>query len=212
MNKPDLSKQFTLESGLLIVVSGPSGTGKSALCQKYLKDYPNTALSISETTRAPRGKEQNGVEYTFISETLFEERADTDYYLEHAGVYNKHYGTPRHHVLGLLKQGRDVILEIDPQGAEQIRKNFPDAISVFILPPSYDKLEERIRGRKTETEEQITLRLSSALREIDKAAHYDYAIVNRENKLEEAVQNLRSIAEAERLKISRLKGFNEEKA
>lgn len=204
MNKTDYASYYTLDKGLLLVVSGPSGAGKSALCREYVQSHPDTVLSVSETTRAPRAGERDGVEYTFITEDVFETRRQQDYYLECAGIYNKHYGTPHRKIEALLERGQNVILEIDPQGAAQVREKIPEAVTVFVLPPSFEQLEHQIRGRQTETEAQICLRLSSAQKEIERAEHYDFIIINQKGRLDCAVSALDAIVRAEHCSAPRI--------
>ncbi len=204
MNSINFQKEFTLKQGLLFVVSGPSGAGKSLMCQEYIKKNPKTLLSISETTRKPRKNEINGREYYFIDEELFSKRVNEDYYLEYAGKFQNHYGTPKKPITQALKEGRDVILEIEPQGAAQVRKAFPSVISIFVLPISTNELIKQIKGRKTETEEQINLRLSDLQKEIEQIRFYDYIIINRFGHLKESVKLLEDIAQSERCSVKRI--------
>ncbi len=204
LNKDNFSNYYSLKTGLLIVVSGPSGAGKSLITQEYIKKHPEAVLSISETTRSPRKGELNGREYYFVNEKTFLKREKEDYYLESAGKYQNRYGTPKKKIIQDLKNGKDVILEIETQGAEQIRKKFPDVVSVFVLPTSFTDLEKQIRGRKTETEEAINLRLSETRSEVDQIKYYDFVLINRFGYLDESVKALTDIIKAERYNVKRI--------
>lgn len=186
-----------MKKGKLFIVSGPSGTGKGSICKELLKLDPGLRLSVSVTTRKPREGEQNGREYHFISRDEYMKLLDEGGLLEHASVYGKTlYGTPRKPVEEWIGQGIDVILEIDVQGAFQVRENYPDCILVFILPPSMEELESRMRGRGSETEETMAARLGEAQHEIDLSRQYDYRIIN--DDISQAIQELQHIIEAER--------------
>lgn len=185
--------------GLLFVVSGPSGAGKGTICKRLAKDS-NIDLSVSMTTRSPRPLEKEGVSYYFVSEEEFLRMRDEGGFLEHACVYGNYYGTPKDAVLSKLEQGRDVVLEIDIQGALQIRKNYPKGIFIFILPPSMTELRKRITGRGSESEEAINLRLGEALKEVSYIDKYDYCVVNGE--LSEAVSRVAAIIKAEHSRVS----------
>lgn len=204
LNKDNFEAYYTLHQGLLIIVSGPSGAGKSEICKSYVSNNQDTFLSISETTRKPRGKEKDGREYYFVDEETFTKRSEEDYYLEYAGIYEKRYGTPKAPIYNQLESGKDVILEIDPQGALQVKKKIPNAVMVFILPSSFQKLENQIRDRKTETEEQINHRLSKTHKELEQIISYDYVIVNKYGHMVESVQKLKSIVNAEKLNLKRI--------
>ncbi len=197
----NFEKEFELKYGLLFVVSGPSGAGKSAICRSYVNRFPDTYLSVSETTRAPRKGEKEGREYFYISEEEFEERRNKDYYLECAGVYTKHYGTPKAPIIENLQNGHNVILEIDPQGAMQVKQTYPKVVLIYILPNSIKTLEDQIRGRKTETEEQIQLRLGKSKEEIKNISSYDYIIINKPGRITKSVSQLASIIGAEECKV-----------
>lgn len=186
--------------GLLFVVSGPSGAGKGTICQRIINEL-DIDLSVSMTTRQPRKGEVHGVNYYFITREEFRERIENDGFLEYAQVYDNFYGTPREMVMERLTQGRDVILEIDPQGALKIKANYPDGIFVFILPPSMKELRKRITGRGTETPEAIKRRMGETLNEISYIDKYDYCVVN--DDLEEAVERVASIMRAEHSRVSR---------
>ena len=186
-----------MEKGKLFIISGPSGTGKGTICKKLLETDPNLRLSVSVTTRAPREGEVDGREYHFITEERYMGLLEEGGLLEHASVYGKTmYGTPREPVMDWLEQGTDVILEIDVQGAFQVRENYPDCILIFILPPSMEELRSRILNRGSETEETMAARLGEAQREIDLSERYDYRVINEE--LEQAVAEVRQIINDER--------------
>ncbi|GAQ26064.1 MULTISPECIES: guanylate kinase [Tepidanaerobacter] len=191
------------EKGLLIVVSGPSGVGKGTLCNALVKNIDNLFISISATTRPPRTGEVNGVNYIFMNQENFEEKIEEGQFLEWAKVYNNYYGTPKEFVIEKLKEGKDVILEIDIQGAAQVKKNCPNGVFVFIAPPSLEELRKRIINRGTDNEESINLRLKSAKEEMRASFDYDYVIIN--DDLDKAVLKLQSVILAERCKVSRNK-------
>jgi len=192
-----------MRKGLLIVLSGPSGTGKSTVCRALLKKHEDIALSISCTTRAPRAGEEDGVSYFFISHEQFDEMIAQDAFLEYAQVFSNFYGTPKSFVEEQLLSGKDVLLEIDVQGALKAKQAFPEGVYVFLVPPSKEELENRIRSRGTETEEQITTRLGKANAEMKLIEKYDYVIVNDE--VEKVIGSVECILAAERLKVSRNK-------
>ena len=179
--------------GVLFVLSGPSGVGKGTLNAKLFAEFDDQiAFSVSATTRAPREGEIDGKHYFFISRQEFENRIANNDFLEHAEFAGNCYGTPVSYVNSLLEQGKNVILEIDVQGAMQVRRRMPESVSIFILPPSFDELENRLRGRGTETEEKIQMRLGAARREMEYAPQYNYQIVNG-GDLEAAYQELRGV-------------------
>ena len=179
--------------GVLFVLSGPSGVGKGTLNAKLFAEFDDQiAFSVSATTRAPREGEIDGKHYFFISRQEFENRIANNDFLEHAEFAGNCYGTPVSYVNSLLEQGKNVILEIDVQGAMQVRSRMPESVSIFILPPSFEELENRLRGRGTETEEKIQMRLGAARREMEYAPQYNYQIVNG-GDLEAAYQELRAI-------------------
>jgi guanylate kinase len=195
--------------GLLIVVSGPSGAGKGTLCQALLRRRPDLGFSVSVTTRPPRAGEVDGVHYFFWSEERFLEAVTRGYFLEWARVYGRHYGTPLSEVVPRLEDGVDVLLDLDIQGARQVKQRMPDAVSVFILPPSLEALEERMSRRGTESAEERRLRLEAALGFIAAAGDFDYVVVN--DNLEEATRCLEAILVAEHCRSARqrelLRGF-----
>ena len=168
------------KKGLLLVVSGPSGAGKGTICKAFLEKNKNVKLSISATTRSPREGEVEGVNYFFVTKEKFKGMIDNGELLEHAQIYDNFYGTPKAAILENLEQGYDVLLEIEMQGAKQIKEVYPEGVFIFILPPSLDELKSRIVGRGTETEEQINKRFGSAFEEICQIENYDYFIVNKD--------------------------------
>lgn len=179
--------------GVLFVFSGPSGVGKGTLKAKLFEEFADQiAYSVSATTRGPREGEVDGKDYFFISRQEFERRVKNNEFLEHAEFAGNCYGTPRAYVEKLLDSGMNVVLEIDVQGALQVMKSMPECVSVFILPPSFEELEHRLRGRGTETEEKVRERLETAKRELPYAPQYDYQIVNG-GDIEAAYQSLRDI-------------------
>lgn len=179
--------------GVLFVFSGPSGVGKGTLKAKLFEEFADRiAYSVSATTRGPREGEVDGKDYFFISRQEFERRVKNNEFLEHADFAGNCYGTPRAYVEKLLDSGMNVVLEIDVQGALQVMKSMPECVSVFILPPSFEELEHRLRGRGTETEEKVRERLETAKRELPYAPQYDYQIVNG-GDIEAAYQSLRDV-------------------
>ena len=179
--------------GVLFVFSGPSGVGKGTLKAKLFEEFADRiAYSVSATTRGPREGEVDGRDYFFISRQEFERRVQNNEFLEHAEFAGNCYGTPRAYVEKLLDSGMNVVLEIDVQGALQVMKSMPECVSVFILPPSFEELEHRLRGRGTETEEKVRERLETAKRELPYAPQYDYQIVNG-GDIEAAYQSLREV-------------------
>lgn len=188
--------------GLMFVLSSPSGAGKSTLARKLLEADDNMSLSVSATTRAPRPSEVDGREYKFLSKTQFEEMADRGEFLEHAMVFGNHYGTPRAPVEAMLIQGKDVLFDVDWQGARALRAAEPqDVVGIFILPPSMAELERRLRARNEDPEDVIRQRMARSLSEISHWEEYDYVLVN--TLLEQTLAQIRQILAAERLKRQR---------
>lgn len=182
--------------GHVFVVAAPSGTGKTTLCARVLEEDPGLTLSVSHTTRSPRPGEQDGVHYHFVDEEAFLALVREDGFLEHAEYNGHNYGTSWRTIEAPLEAGRDVVLEIEVQGAEQVRERMPDAILVFLLPPSLVVLEERLRGRKTDSDAVIAKRLALVDRELAAAKHFDFALVN--DDLEVAVRQVRDVIAAVR--------------
>jgi len=186
---------------LVLIISGPSGSGKSTLVKKIL-ELPGTMLSVSCTTRPPRGTESDGKWYNFVTEEDFQQMVARGEFLEHAQVFGKHwYGTPRKWLEQARAQKRDLVLEIDVQGALQVKRKAPDAMAVFVLPPSRAELEKRIRARGQDSEEEIVRRLERARQEMLSYSSYDFAIIN--DNLERAGQEAQAIALGSRCQVAR---------
>jgi hypothetical protein len=180
------------KKGLLVVISGFSGSGKGTLMKELLKRYDDTyALSISATTRSPREGELHGREYFFVTKAEFEKMIENEELIEYAGYVGNYYGTPKPYVLSKLLEGKDVILEIEVQGAIDLKKRYPEAVMIFITPPDKKTLEKRLVGRGTESKAQIENRLERAAKEADSIKNYDYLIINDEiEKTVEKIHNL----------------------
>jgi guanylate kinase len=187
---------------LIYIISAPSGSGKSTLVNELLKLVPNLDFSISYTTRDMRGSEQNGKQYHFVSREVFEEMVRSGDFLEHANFDGNYYGTARRFLQEAGKKGRDLLLDIDVQGAAQIKQKLTDAVSIFVLPPDRKTLEWRLRKRSEDAEEVIARRLATASREIENYDKYDYILIN--DKLEESIESLQAIVLSERLRRSKL--------
>ncbi|MGN0144553.1 MAG: guanylate kinase [Clostridium sp.] len=189
--------------GLLIVISGPSGAGKGTICKSFLERNTEVAISVSATTRSPREGEVEGVNYYFMSKEQFKKKIDDNDFLEYAEVYDNFYGTPKSNVEELLESGKDVILEIDIQGALKVKENTEEGVFIFILPPSMEELKARIIKRGSETPESLMKRFKSAYKEINFISRYNYAVVNDE--VETAVEKLEAIINAEKCRVDRIK-------
>ena len=191
-----------MERGTLLIVSGPAGVGKGTVVAEAVNRANGSIyLSISATTRQPRSIDKEGVTYFFKTKEEFEKMIEENKLLEYANYVGNYYGTPKEPVMDSLKNGKDVILEIEVQGALKVKENYPDAVLMFIVPPSIEVLEERLRGRGTETEEQIEKRLNRAKEEFKEIPKYDYVVPN--NTIDKAVADLMSVLRAERLKEKR---------
>jgi len=183
-------------SGLVFIISAPSGSGKSTLVNEIRQEIGGLEFSISYTTRKPRGSEQPGREYFFIERPEFERMIRDGAFLEHAEVFGNYYGTARHFLDDARARGNDLLLDIDVQGAAQVQKNLPEAISIFVLPPSRSELERRLRRRSTDTDEVINRRLKTASGEIENYRNYSYILVN--DRLEDSIEALKAIMLSER--------------
>lgn len=199
------------KKGILIIISGPSGAGKGTINRTLLSFLPDLSYSISVTTRLPRSGEMDGLDYYFVTVKEFQEMIATGELLEWAKVYDNYYGTPRRVVEGLLEKGRDVMLEIDTQGALQVKEKYADAVLIFIAPPSLSELERRLRRRGSDSPAEIQKRIQSAAVEMRLAGHYDYVVVNDE--VERAVSKICSIITAEKCRskyyLNKNGGFHE---
>ena len=190
------------DSGLLIVVSGPSGAGKGTICDALRQRFPNIHYSISMTTRNPRPGEVNGTNYYFTTNEHFEELLTQDAFLEHAKVYDHYYGTPKKYVYQMLQEGKHIMLEIDIQGAMQVKEKYPQCVLIYIVPPRKAVLEARLRGRHTDSDEVIAGRLAKASAELEWISKYDYLIIN--DDLNTAIEDAAAVLQAEEKKADRL--------
>ncbi len=193
------------KEGNIFIISAASGTGKTTLVSRLVQGQPDIRVSVSHTTRAPRGAEQNGVHYHFVDNPEFTHLIKENAFLEHALVFGNHYGTSYAAIDSLTQKGINVILEIDVQGAAQVRKHLPEACSIFILPPSMSVLANRLQNRGTDNSEVIQTRLQEACREIEQAHFFDYAVINGD--LDKAEQDLLHIIRARGLKQTRQHHF-----
>lgn len=195
-----------IRKGLLIVISGPSGTGKGTICKSLRQHNPEIEVSISATTRKPRTGEIDGRDYFFKTKDEFEKMIESNELIEYAQVYDSYYGTPKQYVKDKLLGGNDVILEIDIQGALKIKDKFEEGVFIFIVPPSMKELKRRIEGRGTESEEAIMKRFQSAYQELNFISRYNYVVINDE--VETAVHRIESIITAEKCRVDRNKELN----
>ena len=188
------------KKGVLLVISGPSATGKGTICAKLRERLP-IQYSISATTRAPRSNETDGKDYFFLSKEAFEEKIAQNGFLEWAQVYDKYYGTPKDFVLQTLERGQDCILEIDVQGALKVKAAYPEAVMIFVLPPTLAELRMRLVNRQTETQSQIEERMRWVIKELKEIKKYEYLVIN--DDLETAIGEIVEILHSEHLKVTR---------
>ena len=203
--KPSSSNSASLapvSTPLVLVLSGPSGAGKDAVLNAMKARALPLAYIVTDTTRAQRNGEVDGVHYHFVSQPEFMRLIQTDELLEHAEVYGNHYGVPKAAVRQALAAGKDVIIKVDVQGAMTIKKNLPGAVLIFLMPPSLEELTQRLTGRGTESIRDLELRLSTARSEIDKLNLFDYVVLSRSHHIENAVNDISSIINAEKLRVS----------
>jgi len=194
--------EYRIKKGTLFVISAPSGAGKTTLCKRLCETVEGLKFSVSFTTRKPRPGEIDGVHYFFVDEDEFRSMIGEGEFIEWAEVHGNFYGTSNKHVEGLIKEGIDVILDIDVQGARQIRDNFHDSVMIFVLPPSIEELKKRLTGRMSDSEETIAIRLKKAAEEIREYKKYNYVILN--DAFETALKELEAIINAERAKTDRI--------
>ncbi len=197
-----------MSKGFLMVLSGPSGSGKGTVSAALMKKNKEIVFSTSVTTRTPRPGEVNGENYFFVSVDEFENMVQNDGLLEYAFVHTNYYGTPKEFVFNEIEKGEIVLLEIDVQGALQIKKRYKEAVFIFLLPPSMSELKQRLINRDTETEEEINTRFSNAYKELDFVGEYDFFVVN--NTVDQAVQDIEHIIAAEKLRTKRFKSIKAE--
>ncbi len=195
-----------MSSGLLIVISGPSGVGKGTIISDLCRESPQIEVSVSTTTRSPRPQEEEGESYFFVSEPAFEEKISSGFFLEWANVYGHYYGTSREAVKEATEKGKDILLELDVQGGMQVKANMPEAVLIFIAPPSLTELRRRITARGTEISEHIEKRMHIALQELKYYEEYDYIIIN--NRIEETVNIVKTIISAEKYRVFRNKDLS----
>lgn len=197
-----------MSGGFLLVLSGPSGSGKGTVSQAIMKENKEIVFSTSVTTRTPRNGEVNGENYFFVSKTKFEQMVEKDELLEHAFVHTNYYGTPKQFVFDQIENGEIVLLEIDVQGALQIKKKYKEAVFIFLIPPTMEELRNRLVKRDTESEEEINTRFKNAFRELDFVGEYDYFVIN--DKVSQAVIDIENIIAAEKSRVKRHKDIKSE--
>lgn len=199
-----------MKRGLIIVISGPAGSGKGTVVKALREKMPTLGISVSATTRNPRPGEVEGVHYFFITKEEFERRIASGEILEHTYYCDNYYGTPKSELERITAEGKDIIFEIEVNGAIQVKKLFPEAVAIMLLPPSAKLLESRLRGRGTETEEVIKQRLRRARDELKLLHHYDYLVVNGENMVDDCVELIKDIITSEHSRTSRMTDFAEQ--
>lgn len=193
--------EYKMGKGFLLIISGPAGTGKGTVCKELLQRNEDIVFSVSATTRQPRIGEVEGTNYFFIDKDKFETMVEQDEFLEYAHVHTNYYGTPKEFVMNQIEKGEIVLLEIDVQGALQVKQNYSEAVFIFLLPPTMEELKNRIIKRGTETEEDINRRFENAFKELDFVGKYDYFVVN--DVVEDAVADIEAIIRAEKLRVKR---------
>ena len=198
-----------MRQGLLFIISGPAGSGKGTVVSKLIEAHPELKLSISATTRQPRPNEVHGVHYYYITKEDFEKRIEEGKMLEYTTYSGNYYGTPEKEVLDAMAQGTDVILEIEVDGAMQIKNKIENSVTIMLTPPNREVLEARLRGRGTESEEVIQWRLERAREEIQLLPSYDYSVVNEDLQAEKCAESIFRIIEAEHLKTTQTKSIIE---
>lgn len=197
-----------MDGGFLLVLSGPSGSGKGTVSESLMKNNDDIIFSTSVTTRTPRPGEVNGENYFFASREEFEKMVENDELLEHAFVHTNYYGTPKKFVFDEIEKGEIVLLEIDVQGALQIKKKYKEAVFIFLIPPTMDELRSRLVKRDTETEDEIETRYRNAFKELDFVGEYDYFVIN--DVIDNAVKDIETIIAAEKLRVKRHKNIKKE--
>lgn len=197
-----------MDGGFLLVLSGPSGSGKGTVSEALMKNNDDIIFSTSVTTRTPRPGEVNGENYFFATREEFEKMVDNDELLEHAFVHTNYYGTPKKFVFDEIEKGEIVLLEIDVQGALQIKEKYKEAVFIFLIPPTMDELKSRLVKRDTETEDEIETRYRNAFKELDFVGEYDYFVIN--DVIDNAVKDIENIIAAEKLRVKRHKNIKKE--
>ena len=197
-----------MDGGFLLVLSGPSGSGKGTVSEALMKNNDDIIFSTSVTTRTPRPGEVNGENYFFATREEFEKMVENDELLEHAFVHTNYYGTPKQFVFDEIEKGEIVLLEIDVQGALQVKKKYKEAVFIFLIPPTMDELKSRLVKRDTETEDEIETRYRNAFRELDFVGEYDYFVIN--DVIDNAVKDIETMIAAEKLRVKRHKNIKKE--
>lgn len=197
-----------MDGGFLLVLSGPSGSGKGTVSESLMKNNDDIIFSTSVTTRTPRPGEVNGENYFFATREEFEKMVENDELLEHAFVHTNYYGTPKKFVFDEIEKGEIVLLEIDVQGALQIKEKYKEAVFIFLIPPTMDELRSRLVKRDTETEDEIETRYKNAFKELDFVGEYDYFVIN--DVIDNAVKDIETIIAAEKLRVKRHKNIKKE--